>query len=121
MTAHAEARRHPRLKLPAMYTVLRVKPQGQKRYCWTGFIYDISESGMRFELDDAVEPGTKLEVHVTLPGKLTTQFTARGQVVRQHDEANEPGPQRMALHFDHFKTEADRHHLNNYLVHAHAA
>ena len=42
-----EARNNQRLKLPAMYTLLRVRHVGDKRYRWTGHIYDISSTGTR--------------------------------------------------------------------------
>ena len=51
-----ESRHAARLKVPAMYTLVRVRPQGQARYCWTGHIYDVSESGMRFGRLTCEEP-----------------------------------------------------------------
>ena len=54
------ARHEARLKLPAMYTLLRARRVGDTRYRWTGYIYDISVAGMRFELDKALEPGTRI-------------------------------------------------------------
>jgi len=116
--AYTEGRRHPRLKMPAPYTHIKVRRPGENRYRWSGFIYDISASGVRFELDDALQPGEGVEVHVSLPGsndKVT--FRAAGHVVRVHDEADEPGPMRMAMTFDQFATDRDATSLTSYLTH----
>jgi c-di-GMP-binding flagellar brake protein YcgR len=112
-TAHA--REYPRLKLPAMYTLIRVRPEGQERYCWTGYIYDISASGMRFELDAALEAGTHVEVRAMLPGSQQVTIQASGTVVRQHDDADERGPIRMGLKFERFVRHADRTRLIDYI------
>lgn len=113
--AVADTRQAARIKLPPMYTLVRVRPEGQKRYCWTGFIYDISNSGMRFELDELLEPGTPIEVRVMLPGAEPTTFQASGRVVRAHDDADEPGPVRMGMRFDGFRGHTDRDCLNHYV------
>ncbi|MEX2212651.1 MAG: PilZ domain-containing protein [Phycisphaeraceae bacterium] len=112
----ADARRSPRLKLPPMYTLVRVKPEGAERFIWTGYIYDISETGMRFELDAPVEPGTKLEVRAMLPGIFHTTFNVTGTVVRIHDDDDNAGPCRMGLFFDQFNEVDDRMRLQDYLV-----
>ena len=109
-----ESRRSPRLKLPAMYTSARVRPSGHDRYCWSGHIYDVSEKGMRIELDRAINPGTRLEVRASLPGTSRTTFHVMGHVVRLHDE-DELGPMRMGLVFDQFTRNTDQLRLNAYL------
>lgn len=118
----AEGRNEPRLKLPAQYTLLRARRPGQgSKYPMTGYIYDISVSGMRFELDEPVEPGTELEVRGMLPAGKHTTFRAVGKVVRIHDDTETPGrfgPVRMAMHFDHFVREHERERLADYLVHS---
>lgn len=113
----AESRRHPRIKLPAMYTLVRVRPAGCARYRWTGYIYDISQSGMRLELDDALPEGTPVEVRVMLPGNdQQTTFFAAGKIIRNHDE-DEPfaGPTRMGMQFDTFPILGDEHKLASYI------
>jgi len=102
-----------------MYTVVRVRPKGEKRYRWTGFAYDISNTGMRFELDEAVSPGANLEVRVMLPGSPPSTFHATGRVIRLHDDPDDPGPVRMALHFETFRLAADRKHLAGYIAQDH--
>ena len=115
LAASAEARRHPRLKLPAMYTLLRARPVGEDRYRWTGYIYDVSEGGLRIELDEQLDPGTTIEVRGVLPGSRGTSFRATGSVVRLHDAEEDFGPFRMGIALHEFKHEADHERLNGYL------
>lgn len=112
-TVPSDSRTQPRMKLPAMYTVLRAKPLQDKSYCWTGHIYDLSVSGMRFELDNAVQPGTAVCVRATLPGTRHVTIQAQGRIVRIHDD--EPGPSRMAMAFEFFPVATDRQKLERYL------
>lgn len=114
--------RAPRKALPAMYTSLQARPAGSQQYCWSGFIYDISKTGMRIELDDALDSNAPIECEITLPpitSKITGDpkqpitFHATGRVVRVHDD--EPGPVRMGLTFDDFTADTDRKALENYL------
>ncbi len=110
-----DSRRHPRINLPAMYTLVRVRPPDRTRFCWTGHIYDISASGIRFELDFPLDPGTEVELRATLPGEHHTTVSCSGHVVRHHDPTDERGPFRMGLNFDHFKRPIDRRRLTQYL------
>jgi len=110
-----EARRQPRLKIAAMYSLVRVRPTGADRYCWTGHIYDVSLSGMRFELDEPLEPGTEIEVRGILPGQEHITFRASGQIVRFHDDEPEMGPSRMGMVFEQFHSEVDQDRLTDYL------
>ncbi len=100
-----------------MYTLLRVRHIGDQRYRWTGHIYDISESGMRFELDAPLPAGTEVEVRGMLPGTHQTTFHATGRIVRMHDD-EEVGPIRMGMTFTSFNHDIDRQRLNIYLNHA---
>ena len=87
-----DQRQHPRIKVPAMYTLIRARVLGSNRYNWTGHIYDVSLGGVRFELDMPIEPGTQLEIRGMLPGAGHTTFRAIGRVVRVHSDASELGP-----------------------------
>ena len=71
-----DQRQHPRIKVPAMYTLIRARVQGSSRYNWTGHIYDVSLGGVRFELDMPIEVGTELEIRGMLPGSGHTTFRA---------------------------------------------
>ncbi len=114
---NAEARSNPRLRLPAMYTLLRVRHVGDQRYRWTGHIYDISQTGMRFELDAPLPAGTEVEVRGMLPGTHQITFHATGRIVRMHD-AEEVGPIRMGMTFTRFNHDIDRQRLNIYINHS---
>ena len=107
------ARAFPRLQLPAMYTLVRVRTPDDSRYRWTGYIYDISEGGMRLEIDDELPAGTTVCLRAMLPGSEQTVFRATGTIVRIHD--NEPGPVRMAVAFTEFASPSDRLALQSYL------
>lgn len=111
----ANSRQTPRLKLPPMYTLIRVRPKGTKRFCWTGHIYDISAAGMRFELDAPLEPGTFIEIRAMLPGSQQTTISVSGHIVRYHDDSDERGPIRLGMIFDAFTNPADRARLIDYL------
>ena len=110
-----DARGCRRIALSAMYTFVRLRPPGTRRYPWSGHIYDISESGMRFEVDQVIDPGTEVEISAMLPGRVHRTLHAHGRVVRVHDDENEPGPIRMALAFSGFPRAADQQELSQYL------
>ena len=110
-----DARRQPRLRVPAMYTLIRAREAGSRRYTWTGHIYDISRTGMRFELDEAIKPGTEIEVRGLLPGANHVTFRATGNVVRLHGD-EEPGPTRMAMAFTRFGQVHDEQRVDDYLT-----
>lgn len=109
-------RSEPRLKVPAMYTLLRARLPCDKQYRWSGHIYDVSVEGMRFELDAPLEPGTLIEARGMLPGHRQTLFRALGRVVRVHDEHADVPPVRMAMRFESFASSVDHHRLRNYLA-----
>ena len=110
-----DQRKHPRIKVPAMYTLIRARVLGSNRYSWTGHIYDVSLGGVRFELDMPIEVGTQLEIRGMLPGSGHTTFRAVGRVVRIHSDADDHGPCIMGLQFESFQSPMDRHRLAQYI------
>lgn len=114
-TNPSNLRAHPRRSVPAMYSLVRVKPKGAKRYPWTGYVYDVSLGGMRFELDDKLEPGTEVEVRAMIPFDRQMTINATGTVVRMHDDSDEVGPVRMGLNFTEFKTDNDRRKVDDFV------
>lgn len=112
-----DARRSPRLRVPAAYSDVRARPKGHRRYTWTGHVYDLSASGMRFEFDEPIEPGTAIDVRLCLPGLGRRPIRLTGRVVRvDEDDAAEPGPVRMAMAFGSFHREVDAQRLEGYLA-----
>ena len=110
-----DQRQYERFTLAPMYscvTVRRVsKDKSQELH---GHAYDISEAGVRFELDEAIDPGESIAVDLTLPGTQTA-VGATGDVVWVNDEIDDPGPRRLAIQFTEFRSEEDRFRLLNYL------
>ncbi len=111
----ADLRNNPRLKVPPMYTLIRVTQPGKTRATMTGHIYDVSTTGMRFELDRPIAAGTTIQARALLPGKTHTTVQLSGQVVRHHSDADDPGPARMAMRFDRTSHRKDLLRLTDYL------
>ncbi len=80
-----------------------------------GHAYDVSLSGLRFELDEPLEEGTPIEVELHLPGLLHS-IRSTGRVVRVLDELEDAGPQRMALAFRSFPSPLDASRLTKHLA-----
>jgi hypothetical protein len=75
-----------------------------------GHAYDISVSGVRFELDAALPSGLPIEMEIHLPG-LVDPIRASARVVRVFDEDDDPGPRRMGAVFTAFASPADARRL----------
>jgi c-di-GMP-binding flagellar brake protein YcgR len=111
-----DARKSPRLKLPPMYTVVQARPVGESRFRWTGYVYDISATGMRLELDEELAEGSQIEIRAVLPGSnKQTTVRATGRIVRRHEDPFDPGPVRMGLAFDDFGNQREQRRLADYL------
>lgn len=114
-----DRRQHARFLVPPMYTPISVRPVDSESYVWHGHAYDISEGGLRFELDEPIQTGTSVGLRIELPGRgLTAKrllgperlpVYAIGNVVWLDDE--EPGPVRMAAVFTRFTRAGDRDRL----------
>ena len=115
MTQILDLRKHERFRLEPMYTSVSVQcsDRGSHRTL-EGHAYDVSESGVRIELDEPIEPGARVAVCLRLPGENANVFAA-GRVVWLHDEMDDPGARRMAIRFTRFLTDTDRIRLLNYL------
>ena len=111
-----ERRQHERFLLAPMYsdvTVQRVEDLSIDRL--GGHAYDISETGVRIELDEALEVGQGVALYMSLPGEDAPVFVA-ADVVWVNDELDDPGPRRMALRFTDFLIETERERLLAYLA-----
>lgn len=75
-----------------------------------GHGYDISLTGMRFELDDALPNGTEVSIELFPPAERDP-IRMRGTVVRVFSTDDDPGPRRMAVHFTGFAAPSDRDRL----------
>jgi hypothetical protein len=111
-------RRFERFDLPFAYTSVAVRAQDRDEFEYTGHAYDISEGGVQFELDRAIEPGTPVAVRLDLPPNLLAEagdvgpgrsVFLMGNVVWLDD--SEPGPARMAMAVTRFARAGDRERL----------
>ncbi len=110
-----DRRAQQRFTLMPMYTTVEAKRLvGDVDRALLGHAYDISEAGVRIELDEALEPGESIAVHLTLPG-ATSSVAASANVVWVNDEIDDPGPRRMALRFTNFRSDKDHDCLLRYL------
>jgi hypothetical protein len=104
-------RRFERFSVLPMYTRISVCAGGRD---YSGHVYDVSEGGVRFELDEPVAPGTPVTLEIGLPGSGGA-IRARGNVVWASVDPDEPGPTRMAAAFTAFEQAADREALLRHL------
>ena len=109
------SRQRERLKVPAMYTQVRAKLPGAARYTLSGHLYDVSMTGLRFELDEPLPSGQHVHLRVQLPGSEQAVVRLEGSIVRLHDESNEPGPVRMGARIERFLWPTDEAVLEDYL------
>ena len=82
-----------------------------------GHVYNLSATGIRLELDDALAVGTPVEVDLFFAGILKAIHFA-GIVTRVFDEIDDPGPRRMGIEIKSFSSEADEIRMNDLLVSA---
>lgn len=116
MSMYTDRRRHPRFLTEPMYTPMSIRLLDDQNFSLEGHAYDISEGGVRFELDRGIEPGTRVAMQITLPtmsnhdigpGRSVFVFA---NVVWLEDE-DEVGPLRMAAVFSQFARAGDRERL----------
>ncbi len=117
-----ERRRFPRFVLPSMYTGVEVRPMNSDKFQWQGHAYDISEGGMRFEVDEPIDPGTEIAVRIELPGAQNLAISERRPVYAladvvwvEQDDVEARGPVRMACNFKRFIVPGDRQRLRDRL------
>jgi hypothetical protein len=118
MAAASDRREFPRYVLPSMYTSVAVRPLDSERFRWIGHAYDISEGGMRFEIDEPISPGTSVALRIELPGAQSLRLVERRPVYAmatvvwvEQEDLDHPGPVRMACVFRQFVQPGDRERL----------
>lgn len=113
-------RQHDRFLVPPMYTRIAIRPADSDQFVWDGHAYDISEGGIQFEIDHALEPGVQVGIRIELPGRgLTSRqligaerlpVYALGNIVWVDDDDG-LGPCRIAAVFSKFTRAGDRDRL----------
>lgn len=101
-----------RVPVRAAYSSVAVMHDGSTERL-TGHVYDISEKGLRFEVDRALPVGSSIELELIVPPEESIRVTAR--VVRVYDEADDPGPRRMGAEFIGFVSPGDEARLDDLL------
>jgi len=101
-----------RFAVAPMYTEIRARRRDGDEM--TGHIYDVSSSGVRLELDEAVAPGEAMTVAMDLPG-VVGPVGAAGVIVWINDELDDPGPRRMAMRIETFASADDRQRYARFL------
>jgi hypothetical protein len=107
-------RRFERFALSPMYTPVAVRLLADDAYEFEGHAYDVSEGGLRFELDYPIEPGTPVAVTVLLPGhgpESSRSVCVYANVIWVENDEDEPGPVRMAAAFTKFARAEDKERL----------
>ncbi len=120
----SDLRTDQRYRADAPYTRMVVRPEDPRSITepksvdsaesLEGHAYDVSARGLRFELDQAVPTGTKIEFVLELPG-CAKPIRGTGKVVRVFSDEDDPGPRRMAAHIEEFESEHDRLRLAAHL------
>ena len=103
-----------RLRVQPMYTSVTARRGEGDQPELHGHIYDISEHGLRIELDEALVPGERVALELGLPG-APAPVGASACVIWVNDAQDDPGPRRMALCFTGFTDRADRRRLIDFL------
>ncbi len=112
-------RRYPRKSLPIGYAQVRVRLPGQHRFSLTGHAYDISLSGIRFELDQPLPLGKSIDMQLRLPCSHDLPqhpIRAKARCVRLHDtDEIGHGPVRMGACFIDLPKSTGQRQLAAYL------
>lgn len=118
MTSTRDRRRFERYVLPSMYTAVSARELDSTEFTLSGHAYDISRGGMRFELDQPIEPGTQIALRLELPGDASTSwaepravFAFANVVWIEEDDLDSTGPVRMACVFTRFCRAGDEERL----------
>ena len=106
-----DRRQFARFACPPMYTPVRARAgRGMSIVVQEGHVYDISEGGVRLELDEPLDIGAAVDLEIELPGGLGT-VNVTGRIVRVFDAADDPGPRRMAVQFERFRSSQEKTRL----------
>ena len=105
-------RTHERFLLQPGYTsaAVRLHPD-ETAFTLEGHVYDISEGGIRFELDRPIEPGTTVSLRIDLPSNTGDLGPGRSVFVTGNIiwcDLEEPGASKMALAITRFDREGDK-------------
>jgi len=122
MSDMTDRRRFLRYLLPSMYTAVSARRLDEEDFTLHGHAYDISVGGLRFELDEAIEPGTQIALRIELPGadqlrlaEARPVYVFANVVWVEQDDLDHAGPVRMACVFTDFVQAGDEDRLHTRL------
>lgn len=118
-----DRRQHERFAVSPMYTPVRVRLQSEEEFTREGHAYDVSEGGIRFELDEPVPAGTPVALQVELPrvGLWSQADSGPGRAVFVLAnvvwcDTEDPGPAKMAAAITRYPREGDKQRLTRQLA-----
>ena len=77
-----QRREHPRVSLPCS---VRYRPTGERRAAWSlGVMTNLSATGLRLTSEQPLEPGTALEIRISLPSRQSP-YQFDGQVMWERE------------------------------------
>jgi len=113
--SNLDNRRFERFRVEPMYSSVSVQTAGDMKVRnGQGHLYEVSEAGVRIEIDEALAPGTSVSLDMRLPGEVESIFVT-GRVIWCADPEDDPGARRMGVCFTQFATPAGRAQLGRYL------
>jgi len=105
-TQQVNRRARQRFALAPMLSPVSIQRVREGRMEWiTGHAYDISESGMRIEVDGPVAPGDRMNISFSLPGHATDSqgsVTALCEAIWVNDADDDPVSPRAGVRFLRF-------------------
>ncbi len=111
-------RQHERFAVSPMYTPVKARLLSEDGFTREGHAYDVSEGGIRFELDDPIEAGTPVALQIELPrgGARSQADTGPGRAVFVIAnvvwcDTEDPGPAKMAAAVTRYPREGDKQRL----------
>lgn len=124
-TKQYDRRQFERFALEAAYSPITVnRISDGKMMELTGFVYDISEGGLRIELDERLQLGEHVNVEFVPPmvnlDDNCTVIRAACEVVWINDEIDDPAMPRMALSITKYQDHQGRNSLIQFLGSGHA-
>lgn len=115
-----DRRRHTRFSLLPMYSRIVVQPLEQPQRLLEGHAYDLSEGGVRFDLDEPLAPGQRVAIRIDVPQTWAERSTQRRIIfafanIVWVDDEDPFGPAQMAAIFTQFARAEDEATLHRRL------
>lgn len=107
-----------RFAVQPAYTPCRIRGSSENEFTQIGHVHNVSESGVRFESDMPIDPGTQIAIEIDLPDRPDASWRTEGPgravfVIGEivWCDVDEPGPAVMAVATTRYCREGDRARL----------